>query len=67
MEMTKGPLHWKIKDGNHEVVYGQPLSQSKLEALRYSLGHHHHAAGRALVPRPDKEDDKAWRPWNLGP
>lgn len=22
--------------------------------------------GRVLVPRTDKEDDKAWRPWNLG-
>ena len=22
--------------------------------------------GRVLVPRSDKEDDKAWRPWNLG-
>lgn len=65
------------------------FSQSKLEALRYSLGqqgqpkmlkspevypkqhqlHHVVKAEVALVPGTesvsDKEDDKAWRPWNI--
>jgi len=53
------------------------FSQSKVEALRFSLGHHHSEsdvsssskqnivkAEVALVPTSDKEDDKAWRPWN---
>ena len=80
-------------------VYKQPanfaeyLSQSKIDALRYSLGQPspppiplkpepsaspnlnlHQQIIRADValvprnsPRTDKEDDKAWRPWNVGP
>ena len=53
------------------------FSQSKVEALRFSLGQHHSEsdvsssskqnivkAEVALVPTSDKEDDKAWRPWS---
>ena len=38
------------------------LNQSKIEALRFSLGHSQPAYLPALVPS-DREDDKAWRPW----
>ena len=38
------------------------ISHSRLEALRFSLGHSG-PTDLALVATADREDDKAWRPW----
>ena len=38
------------------------INQSKIEALRFSLGHNQSGDLPPLLPS-DREDDKAWRPW----
>ena len=38
------------------------INQSKIEALRFSLGHGQSGDLPPLLPS-DREDDKAWRPW----
>ena len=38
------------------------INQSKIEALRFSLGHSQSGDLPPLLPS-DREDDKAWRPW----
>mgnify|MGYP001295680690 FL=1 len=47
-----------------------PPSLVRSETLPPPPAYHHSAPrddkSRVLVPRTDKEDDKAWRPWNLG-